>query len=77
VNTSLFLFRKESNSVSSLDVKSWEISTVLSSTLRSNGTLLVLYSSSIGLLAELPLPSFLATLLLPSAFSSCRQFTFL
>jgi hypothetical protein len=77
VNTSLFLFRKDINSVSSLDVKSWEIFTVLSGTLGSNGTLLVSYSSSIGMLAELPSPSFVAMLLLPSTFSSYRQFTFL
>jgi hypothetical protein len=76
-NKSLFLSRKDSNSVSSLDVKSWEIITVLSSTLGSNGTLLVSHSSSIGLLAELPSPSFLVVLLLPSAFSTYIQFTFL
>jgi hypothetical protein len=76
-STSLFLSRKESNLVSSLDVKSWEIITVLSGTIMSNGTLLVSHSDSIGLLAELSSPSFLAMLLLPSAFSSYRQFTFL
>jgi hypothetical protein len=56
VNTSLFLSRKEINSISSLDVKSWEIITVLSGTLGSNGILLVSHFSSIGLLAELPSP---------------------
>jgi hypothetical protein len=71
-NTSLFLSMKESNSVSSLDVKSWEIVTVLSGTLRSNGTLLVSHSGFIGLLVGLPSPSFLVMLLLPSAFSSYR-----
>jgi hypothetical protein len=71
-NTSLFLSRKENNSVSSLDVKSLEIITVLSSTLGSNETILVAHSGSIGLLTELPSPSLLVMLLLLSAFSSYR-----
>jgi hypothetical protein len=57
---------------SSLDAKSWEIIIVLSSTLESNGSLLVSHSGSIGLLAELPSPSFVAVLLLPYAFSSYK-----
>jgi hypothetical protein len=47
-NTSLFLSRKESNLVSLLDAKSWEIITALFGTLGSNGTLLVSHSSCIG-----------------------------
>jgi hypothetical protein len=77
VNTSLFLSRNESNSTSSPDVKSWDIITVLSSTLGSSGTLLVSHSASIGLLAKLPSFSFLVMLLQPYAFSFCRQFTFM
>jgi hypothetical protein len=76
-NMSLFLSRKESNSVSSSAVKSQETITTLSGTLESSGTLLVLHTSSIGRLAELPSFSFLEMLLLFSAFSSCKQFTFL
>jgi hypothetical protein len=74
MNTSLFLSRNESNSVSSFDVKSWEISAVLSNTLGSSGTCLVLHYDSIGLLAELPSFSFLAMLIHLSTFSSCKQF---
>jgi hypothetical protein len=48
--TSLFLSRNESNSVSSFDVKFWEIITILSGTLGSNGPLLVSHSGSIGML---------------------------
>jgi hypothetical protein len=72
VNTSLFLSRNESNSASSIDVKSWDIITVLSGTLGSSGTLLVSHSSSIGVLAKLHSFSFLVMLLQPCAFSSCR-----
>jgi hypothetical protein len=62
-NTSLFLSKNESNYASSLDVKSWDIITVLSGTLGSSGTLLVSHSGSIGLLAKLPSFSFLVMLL--------------
>jgi hypothetical protein len=48
MNTSLFLSRNESNSVSSSVVKSWEMITTLSGTLESSGTLLVSHSGSIG-----------------------------
>jgi hypothetical protein len=58
VNTSLFLYKNESNSVSSSAVQSWEIVTTLSGTLGSSGILLVSHSSSIGLLAEMPSFSF-------------------
>jgi hypothetical protein len=77
VKTSLFLSRNESNSVSSFDVKSWEIITVLSDTLGSSGTLLVSHSGSIGLLTRLPSLSPLVVLLQFSAFLSCKQFMFL
>jgi hypothetical protein len=75
--TSLFLSRNESNSISLFDVKSWEIIIVLSSTIGSNGTLLVSHSGSIGLLAGLPSLSLLVAVLQLSAFLSCKQFTFL
>jgi hypothetical protein len=52
-NTSLFLPKNESNSSSSLDVKSWDIVTVLSGTLGSSKTILMSHSSSIGLLPKL------------------------
>jgi hypothetical protein len=51
--TSLFLSSNGSNLVSSFDVRSWEIMTVLSGTLGSNGTLFVSHSSLIGLLVKL------------------------
>jgi hypothetical protein len=72
VNTSLFLSKNESNSTSLLDVKSWDIIMVLSGALGSSGTLLVLHSGSIGLLAKLPSFSFLVMLLQPCALSSYR-----
>jgi hypothetical protein len=75
-NTSLFLTRNENYSASSLDVKSWDIITILFGTLGSSRTLFVSHFGSIGLLAKLPSLSFLAMLLQPYAFSSCRQFTF-
>jgi hypothetical protein len=62
-NTSLFLSRNESNSASSLDVRSWDISTALSGTLGSSGTLLVLHSGSTDPFATLPLFSLLVMLL--------------
>jgi hypothetical protein len=67
-NTSLFLSRNDNNSVSSFDVKSWDIITVLSGTLESSGILLVSHSGSIDLLAELSSFSFLVLMLLFSAF---------
>jgi hypothetical protein len=70
MNTSLFLSRNESNSVSSFDVKSCEIITVLSGTLRSSGTLMVSHSGSIDLLAEVPSLSFLVMQPQFSTFSS-------
>jgi hypothetical protein len=59
-NTSLFLSRNYNNSVSSFDVRSSEIITVLSGTLGSSGTLLVSHSGSIDMLTELSSFSFLA-----------------
>jgi hypothetical protein len=62
-NTLLFLSRNESNSASSLDVKSRDIITVLFGTLGSSRTLLVSHFGSISLLAKLPSFSFLVMLL--------------
>jgi hypothetical protein len=67
------LFRNESNSISSLGDKSWEIITILSGTLGSSGTLLLSHSSSLaGLLVE-PSLLFVALVLLQlSVFSSYK-----
>jgi hypothetical protein len=62
------LSRNNNNSVSSFDVRSWDMITVLSGTLGSSETLLVSHSGSIDLLAELSWFSFSALLLLFSVF---------
>jgi hypothetical protein len=74
----LFLFRNESNSVSSSGDKSWEIITTLSGALRSRGTHLVSHSSSMTGLVTM-LASLLAVPVCwwPSTSCSCKQFTFL
>jgi hypothetical protein len=76
-NTSLFLSKNDNNSVSLFGVRSWEIIAVLSSTLGSNGTLLVSHYGSIDLLADLSPFSFLVLLPLLSTLSPYKQFTFL
>jgi hypothetical protein len=76
--SSLFLSKNGSNSVSSLCDKSWEIITILSSTLGSSGTLLVSHSGLIASLLAKVSPLFVAFVpLWLSLFSSCKQFIFL